>query len=69
MLFVSRLPLLYCLDVPYSLLATGEVRVDLSDLLRVMIPCVICHFPILCPLSEVILIVLIPDLCCLLYNR
>ena len=54
-LFASRLPLLYCLDVPYSLVVTGRVRVDLSALLRVMFPCVFCNFPIWCPLSEVIL--------------
>ena len=31
--FVSRLPLLYCLDVPYSLVVTCQVRVNLSALL------------------------------------
>ena len=41
---------MYCLDGPYSLV----VRVDLSALLRVMFPCVFCHFRIWCPLSEVI---------------
>ena len=32
-LFVSCLLLLYCLDVPYSLVVTSRVRVDLSALL------------------------------------
>ena len=54
-IFVSNLPLLYYLDVSYSLVATRRVRVDLSALLRVMFPCMFCHFPIWCPLSEVIL--------------
>ena len=53
-LFVSRLLLLYCLDVPYSLVVTGQVRVDLSALLWVMFPCVFCHSQ-WCPLSEIIL--------------
>ena len=39
-LFVSCLPLLYCLYVPYSLVVAGRVRVDLSALLWVMFPCV-----------------------------
>ena len=54
-LFASRLPLLYCLDVPYSLVVAARVRVDLSALLWVMFPCVFCHFPIWCPVSEAIL--------------
>ena len=32
MLIVSRLPVLYCLDVPYSLVVTGQERVDISAL-------------------------------------
>ena len=35
-LFASLLPLLYCLDVPYSLVVTGRVRVDLFALLWVV---------------------------------
>ena len=53
--FVSRLSLLYCLHVPYSLVVTGQVRVDLSALLWVLFPCVFWHFPIWCHSWEVIL--------------
>ena len=68
-LFVSRLPFLYCLDVPYSFVVAGRVRVDLSAHFSVLFPCVCCHFLIFCPLSEEYLIVSIPNLCCLLYTR
>ena len=54
-LFVSRLPLLYCLDVPYSFVVTDRVRVDHFALLFVVFSCVFSHFPIWCPLAEIIL--------------
>ena len=50
-LFVSRLSLLYCLDVPYSLVVTGRVRVEHSAMLCVSLPCVFC------PLSHMVVIV------------
>ena len=68
-LLVSRLPYLYCHDVPYSFVVAGRVKVDLSALLWVLFPCVYCHFLIFCPLTEEYLIVSIPNLCCLPYNR